>query len=157
MNDEAQRVATLTTAEKEALRAYLLSSDVKGVARQIGRSPHTADQRLRRSRAKLGVHRSLDAALMLARVENDQTYGSAVYTDPVSEISEEDMLEPETADDGSPTPLPAAFPTPDRPWNMLPVPRRLLWILAGLVAVMVCVVLMADLMETATRIAQLNQ
>jgi len=71
----------LSDLEKEVLRLFMVSSDQKELARRIGRSPATVEQRLARARRKLGVARSLDAALMLAEREGRGTYGTTIYGD----------------------------------------------------------------------------
>src|SRR6185369_8476179 len=73
----------LSDLEKEALRLFLVSSDQKELARRIGRSPATVEQRLARARRKLGVARSLDAALLLAEHEGRGTYGTTIYGDSI--------------------------------------------------------------------------
>jgi DNA-binding CsgD family transcriptional regulator len=48
------QIDALSDLEKEALRLFLVVSDQKELARRIGRSPATVEQRLARARRKLG-------------------------------------------------------------------------------------------------------
>ena len=85
-------IDALSDLEKEVLRLFLVASDQKEVARRIGRSPATVEQRLARARRKLGVARSLDAALLLAKREGNQTYGTAIYGDSLHGDPEQSAL-----------------------------------------------------------------
>lgn len=59
----------LTEREKETLRLLLVGHDAKSIARQLGLSVHTVNERLRDARRKLGVSSSREAARRLAAVE----------------------------------------------------------------------------------------
>lgn len=150
MDDEAERVSRLTALEREALEAFLQCSDVQVVARIIGKSVPTAEQRLARARRKLGVHRTIDAALMYARVQG-LTYGSAIYTPSVVADVDPPDLDVVPAENGSGISL-LPFPTKGRPWNDLPVWTRLAMIAGGMLFASLSIVLIADLLETVTRI-----
>jgi DNA-binding CsgD family transcriptional regulator len=63
----------LSEREKETLRLLLEGHDAKSVARSLGLSVHTANERLRASRRKLGVSTSREAARLLARSEQRPT------------------------------------------------------------------------------------
>ena len=125
-------IAALSDLEKEALRLFLISSDQKELARRIGRSPATVEQRLARARRKLGVSRSLDAALLLAeRDGGSKTYGTAVYGETLHGEEQRPSLRWQPpkgrgADQGF-----MFLPTRGRPWNMLPTWARLALILGG--------------------------
>jgi DNA-binding CsgD family transcriptional regulator/predicted outer membrane lipoprotein len=152
MVDERALVALLTDAEKEALRAFLSKSEIKEVARSIGRSPYTVEQRLKRARRKLGVRRSIDAAHMLARVEA-AIYGSPVYA--TSDIA----VEPDDASDVDPVEevsgrLALPFPTMGRPWNDSSLGFRVMAILAGMLLATACALLTAALYEQVDRIVR---
>jgi len=60
-------VEALTEREKETLRLLLAGHDAKSIARELGLSVHTVNERLRDSRRKLGVASSREAARLLAQ------------------------------------------------------------------------------------------
>jgi len=62
-------VQTLTEREKETLRLLLAGHDAKSIARDLGLSVHTVNDRLRDARRKLGVSSSREAARLLSRAE----------------------------------------------------------------------------------------
>lgn len=59
----------LSEREKETLRLLLQGHDAKSIARDLGISVHTVNERLRASRSKLEVSSSREAARLLARSE----------------------------------------------------------------------------------------
>ena len=153
MDDEAERVRRLTPLEREALEAFLQRSDVQVVAQIIGKSVPTAEQRLARARRKLGVHRSIDAAHMYARVEGRLTYGSAIYTPSVVADADPPDLHVDPAENGNGMSL-LPVPTKGRPWNDHPAWVRLGTIGGGMLFAATSIVLIADLLETVTRIVR---
>ena len=62
-------VSALTNREKETLRLLLSGHDAKSIARELGLSVHTINERLRDARRKLDVSSSREAARLLAEVE----------------------------------------------------------------------------------------
>ena len=60
-------VGSLSEREKQTLRLLLAGHDAKSIARELGLSVHTVNERLRDSRRKLGVASSREAARVLAR------------------------------------------------------------------------------------------
>ena len=144
----------LSDLEKEALRLFLVSSDQKELARRIGRSPAAVEQRLARARRKLGVARSLDAALLLAEREGNQTYGTAIYGDSLHGEPDKTALKLWPPKDRGAAQSLAFFPTRGRPWNTLPAWARLALILGGIVALMIGAVATVSLGESASRIVQ---
>ena len=66
MHDGTQ---SLTDREKETLRLLLVGHDAKSIARALGLSVHTVNERLRDARRKLGVSSSREAARLLARAD----------------------------------------------------------------------------------------
>lgn len=60
---------TLTEREKTTLRLLLAGHDAKSIARELGLSVHTVNERLRDARRKLGVASSREAARRLAETE----------------------------------------------------------------------------------------
>lgn len=71
------RLQTLSEREKETLRLLLGGHDAKSIARFLGLSVHTVNERLREARRKLGVTSSREAARLLADVEQHSPYLSA--------------------------------------------------------------------------------
>lgn len=59
----------LTEKEKESLRLLLGGYDAKSMARHLGLSVHTINERLRDARRKLGTSSSREAARMLREIE----------------------------------------------------------------------------------------
>ena len=76
------RIQTLTDRQKQTLRLLLKGHDAKSIARTLGLSVHTINERLRDTRRKLEVGSSREAARLLAEAEQsypeelgDQTLG----------------------------------------------------------------------------------
>jgi len=147
-------IAALSDLEKEALRLFLVSSDQKELARRIGRSPATVEQRLARARRKLGVARSLDAALLLAEREGNQTYGTAIYGETLRGEAEKTALKLWPPKERGATQSLSFFPTRGRPWNTLPAWARLALILGGMLALLIAIVATVSIGESLSRIVQ---
>ncbi|MCT2399357.1 helix-turn-helix domain-containing protein [Novosphingobium mangrovi (ex Huang et al. 2023)] len=62
-------IETLSERERETLRLLLGGHDAKSIARELGLSVHTINERLREARKKLGVSSSREAARRLAESE----------------------------------------------------------------------------------------
>lgn len=77
----AERLARLTDGQRECLRGVFMHKSSKEIARELGISKDTVDQRLDRARKLLGAATRVEAAQMLA--EADRSYHRVVY-DPVS-------------------------------------------------------------------------
>ena len=148
----------LSDLEKEALRLFLVSSDQKELARRIGRSPATVEQRLARARRKLGVSRSLDAALLLAEREGgSKAYGTALYGESLHGEQEKPALNLWPPKERGAANSLSFFPTRGRPWNTLPAWARLALILGGMFVLLIAAVATVSLGESITRIVrQLN-
>jgi DNA-binding CsgD family transcriptional regulator len=147
-------IDALSDLEKETLRLFLVTSDQKEIARRIGRSPATVEQRLARARRKLGVARSLDAALLLAGHEGPGTYGTAIYGDSLHGTAPRSALNlrPPREPDG---PHAARLlPSRGRPWNSLPTWLRLALILGGMLALMIAAVAVVSIGEGLTSIVR---
>jgi DNA-binding CsgD family transcriptional regulator len=147
-------IAALSDLEKEALRLFLISSDQKELARRIGRSPATVEQRLARARRKLGVSRSLDAALLLAERDGNQAYGAAIYGESLHGEADGPALKLWPPKDRGATQSLSFFPTRGRPWNTLPAWARLALILGGMLALLIAAVAVVSLGESITRIVR---
>lgn len=63
------RTGSLTAKEKETLRLLLAGHDAKSMARHLGLSVHTVNERLRDARRKLSVSSSREAARVLRAAE----------------------------------------------------------------------------------------
>ena len=84
------RIAKLTEGQRACLRRVLAHQTSKDIARELGVSPHTVDQRLRVAARTLGVASRVEAARMLAEHENAT---SALYQPFVYQPS---VVAPET-------------------------------------------------------------
>ena len=128
------RFDRLTEGQKECLRLFHARWEVKDIARQIGRSPVTVNQRLAAARRHLGVDRSVEAARLLFEHEGG-VYDPPIY-DPaivVEAISDEAVIS-ETNGVGHSFPLP--FPTRGRPRNDMTFTAKLIYslVLAAIIA-----------------------
>ena len=63
-------IQTLTEKEKETLRLLVDGHDAKSMARQLGLSVHTINERLRDARRKMAVSSSREAARKLRAIEH---------------------------------------------------------------------------------------
>ncbi|WP_294331102.1 DUF4019 domain-containing protein [uncultured Sphingomonas sp.] len=82
--------AALTDREKATLRLLLAGHDAKSIARELGLSVHTVNERLREARRKLGAASSREAARRLAESEGaapqnlgDQAFGVSAAGAPM--------------------------------------------------------------------------
>lgn len=72
-------VERLTEGQRECLRRVLRHMSSKEIARELGISSHTVDQRLRIAMQTLGASSRVEAAKMLAAREQDGPYQPSVY------------------------------------------------------------------------------
>jgi DNA-binding CsgD family transcriptional regulator len=149
-----EQIDALSDLEKEALRLFMVCSDQKELARRIGRSPATVEQRLARARRKLGVARSLDAALMLADHEGRGTYGTAIYGDSLHGEAEQEALKLWPPKGSGAQQGLAFLPTRGRPWNTLPAWVRLALILGGIVSLLLATVATVSIAESVSSIVR---
>ena len=90
---------TLTDKEKETLRLLVTGYDAKSMARHLGLSVHTINERLRDARRKMAVSSSREAA-RLVRAEEDRTpqllgdesLGEAPAADTVPDLAPADEV-----------------------------------------------------------------
>lgn len=88
MNDSlihTQDLECLTDGQRDCLRLVMLHLSSKEIARTLGISPHTVDQRLRVAVRNLGVTSRFEAARMLANHSEAQAaapYQSLIYQQP---------------------------------------------------------------------------
>lgn len=87
-------VHTLTEREKQALRLLVNGYDAKSMARQLGLSVHTVNERLREARRKMAVSSSREAARKLREIEGPspellgaKTFGDAPGSNPAPEAT----------------------------------------------------------------------
>jgi len=145
----------LSDLEKEALRLFLVSSDQKELARRIGRSPATVEQRLARARRKLGVSRSLDAALLLAEREGGtKAHGTALYGETLHGEAEKSALKLWPPKERGAAQSLSFFPTRGRPWNTLPAWARLTLIMGGMLTLLIAAVATVSLGEGISSIVR---
>lgn len=79
---DAERLGRLSDGQRTCLRMVLMHMSSKDIARELGISPHTVDQRLKASARILGVDSRVEAARLLARAEGGATYQPLVYQTP---------------------------------------------------------------------------
>ena len=75
-NDPVER---LTEGQRECLRRVLRHMSSKEIARELGISSHTVDQRLRIAMHTLGTASRVEAAKLLAAREQGAAYQSSIY------------------------------------------------------------------------------
>lgn len=84
----------LTDAQRACLRRVYQLQTSKDIARELGISPHTVDQRLRIAARTLGVATRIEAARLLASYEqNDRTLYQPLVYEPL-DIAPDDDLRP---------------------------------------------------------------
>ena len=66
---DAERLNKLSEAQRICLRMVFMHMSSKDIARELGISPHTVDQRLKGAMQILGVDSRVEAARILARHE----------------------------------------------------------------------------------------
>src|SRR5688572_13309105 len=76
------RVARLTEGQRACLRMVLQHMSSKDIARALDVSPHTVDQRLKVAIRTLGVASRVEAARMLAAVEDGEPHQRLVHQRP---------------------------------------------------------------------------
>ena len=110
----APRLQSLTEKEKQTLRLLVVGYDAKSMARHLGLSIHTINERLRDARRKMSVSSSREAARQLRDAESGTPN---LLTDK------------RLGDD--PAPLGVEHNDPSKP--AFTAPRRWLWAIGGLV------------------------
>jgi DNA-binding CsgD family transcriptional regulator len=112
---DAERIARLNEGQRECLRMVLRHMSSKEIARALGISRHTVDQRLRLAMRTLEAGNRIDAARALARQEGTEGYQPSAYQPP--------HIDP------APTATPSAARTTREPGNDDGL-RRWGWIMA---------------------------
>src|SRR5205085_6162785 len=76
-----QGYEALSEKEKDTLRLLLAGHDAKSMARHLGLSVHTVNERLRDARRKLSATSSREAARLLREAEGPETVGDKAFGD----------------------------------------------------------------------------
>ncbi len=117
-------------AQVETLRHVLAHRNSKEIARIMGVSPHTVDERIRRAIRALGVTSRIEAARMMAASNGDAAYQSLIYQPPQLGVTEP-KLDGEPALSGTGfgdlLSIGLPFPTKARPKNTHGLQERMLW------------------------------
>jgi len=78
----AGAVDRLNGGQRACLRLVLAHLTSKEIARELGVSPHTVDQRLRTAMRILNAHSRFEAARIFAALDGEQPYQSLIYQPP---------------------------------------------------------------------------
>lgn len=128
--EQGPAIAKLSVAQIETLRLVYAHKNSKEIARIMGVSSHTVDERIRVAMRKLGVDSRTKAALAVASETEPTAYQSLMYQPSVIGFGDDQLhsLEPlpeVVRPDPFWTRLP--FPTRRRPYNTDTLGARLLW------------------------------
>lgn len=108
----------LTEKEKQTLRLIVRGHDAKSIARSLGLSVHTINERLRDARRKMAVSSSREAARLLLDAEGGSLRSSNPDLSGDARIGEDKVIPPE--DQGS-TPIGGDGRYSRRFWNIIGV------------------------------------
>lgn len=170
---ETSRIATLSEGQLLCLRLVAQHRTSKEIARELGISEDTVDQRIASARRKLGAQSRAEAARILTAAERPDIYGQPVYPSsdlpPAPKIAPSAALEDYEERQASvgvvedrevyqpsfpfrPTPEPVQFPMPGRRWNDLGPLMRTAVIIAIAAASILLPLIAVSTYETASRI-----
>lgn len=95
-----QRYQSLTAKEKETLRLLVQGYDAKTMARHLGLSVHTINERLRDARRKMATSSSREAARLLREAEarTPELLGDKALGEARSAVSGQESLQPAEGD-----------------------------------------------------------
>lgn len=138
----SEALRTLTEREKETLRLLVAGHDAKSIARSVGLSVHTVNERLREARRKLRVSSSREAARLLIEAESeipkplgDKLFGVATTTGDGEKTGRTDQPRSEGLPSLRPnrqgfpmSVLASAFKSPLRFWLRIGFAASILWI-----------------------------
>ena len=124
-----EAVSALTEKEKQTLRLMVRGHDAKSIARSLGLSVHTLNERLRDARRKMAVSSSREAARLLLDVEGEAQLSPAPQNLGDSQIGEDAAGAP---DDGQAAPIGGAGRADRRPAMLIGV--LLMTLILGLIA-----------------------
>jgi DNA-binding CsgD family transcriptional regulator len=125
-----QGLTRLSTAQVDTLRHVFAHRSSKEIARIMGVSPHTVDERIRRAIRILGVSNRVEAARIVAESEAEPVYQPLIYQPPQlgpAPPERKAMDVPATAWAGRFLLIGLPFPTRDRPTNTHGLKERILW------------------------------
>jgi DNA-binding CsgD family transcriptional regulator len=128
--DLDQDLEKLSAAQVETLRHVFAHRSSKEIARIMGVSPHTVDERIRRAIRILGVSSRIEAARLIAASDDDAAYQSLIYQPPqlgAAALAAESEAIPATAAAGGFLSIGLPFPTRNRPINDHGLRERILW------------------------------
>jgi DNA-binding CsgD family transcriptional regulator len=94
------RLSKVTEGQRACLRFVFMHFSSKDIARELGISPHTVDQRIRVAIQQLGVTSRVEAARLLAASEGAAPYQSTIYQSP--HIAASPQTQPHTASANAP-------------------------------------------------------
>lgn len=80
--DLAQSAGRLNEGQRDCLRLVLGHMNSKEIGRELGVSPHTVDQRLRRSMRLLNASSRFEAARKFSQIDTENAYQSLIYQSP---------------------------------------------------------------------------
>ncbi len=124
-----EAVSALTETEKQTLRLMVRGHDAKSIARSLGLSVHTINERLRDARRKMAVSSSREAARLLLDVEGEAQHSPVPQKLGDSQIGEDAAGAP---DDGQAAPIGGAGRADRRPVMLIGV--LLMTLILGLLA-----------------------
>jgi DNA-binding CsgD family transcriptional regulator len=129
-NKQGSSIGNLSAVQIETLRLVYAHKNSKEIARIMGVSSHTVDERIRTAMRKLRVDSRTKAALLVADHLDQATYQPLIYQPPV--IGPEDQTTQSSgsqADSARTDPfwIGPPFPTQRRPYNTHSVLERFLW------------------------------
>ena len=120
----------LSAAQVETLQHVYAHRSSKEIARIMGVSPHTVDERLRRAIRTLGVNSRIEAARLIASNSEPSAYQPLIYQSPqlasATEAPEEHAALDGKGQSGSLS-IGYPFPTKARPINTHGLRARILW------------------------------
>jgi DNA-binding CsgD family transcriptional regulator len=128
--EQGHPVTRLSAVQIETLRLVYAHKNSKEIARIMGVSSHTVDERIRTSIRKLGVDSRTKAAILVAETLDPNTYQPLSYQPSVigfeTQFEQPSGLDPEDLQ-STPIWLRPPFPTKRRPHNTDSFGERLLW------------------------------
>ena len=116
---------SLTGAQILCLELVARNLTSKEIAAQLGISPHTVDQRIRRSLRTLGAQNRRQAARLISSASSDFRQAAFPVQDPSAKRRDEDCSRPNLI---AALDIPLPFATARRPRNTMSIVARLSWI-----------------------------
>lgn len=129
-----QGYEALTDKEKATLRLLLAGHDAKSMARHLGLSVHTVNERLRDSRRKLSATSSKEAARRLREAEAEAGAGAGAGAGSPDPLGDKEIGDAAAVPAGHPSGHPDAAPSPR---------RAAAWVIGGLAMISLAFALLA--------------